>query len=68
MLFAISSTTFAEAVVNLIGVLYAINMHYPKKGNKTYNFIQQILLKIPGAALPPKVLTMHEKWLKSKKM
>ena len=66
MSMAISCDTFAEAVANFIGVLYAMNCKYPKRGCNTYNFIQQILLKVPGK-LPARVLSLHEKLLKKRK-
>lgn len=60
MCIAVSCDSFAEAVVNFVGVLSAMNCHYSKKGCNTYNFIQQILLTISGGKLPPKVLSVRE--------
>nr|NP_001014825.1 k31 [Danio rerio]AAW78558.1 unknown [Danio rerio] len=46
----------AQACAMMLGVIYVLNMAYPKKLKYFYEFIQKVLLKMDGERLSSKVL------------
>jgi len=57
----LASADFASAVADFLAVIYAMNLEYPSKGKRTYEFIQSVLLKLGTKKLSPKVLSLREK-------
>ena len=55
-----TSSDFAAAVADFIGVIYAMNLEYPG-GRHTYEFIQSVLLGIEVKKPSAKVLSVREK-------
>lgn len=51
----------AQACAMMLGVIYVLNMAYPKELKYSYEFIQKVLLKMDGERLSPKVLGLKNK-------
>jgi len=54
-----SSSDFAAAVTDFIGIIYAMNLQYPAR--HTYEFIQCVFLGIEVKKPSVKVLSVREK-------
>lgn len=50
--------SFPEAVCNLFGLLYVLNLDYPKSMKNTLNFIQRVLLGLGQNKLSPKLQSL----------
>lgn len=51
----------AQASAMMLGVIYVLNLAYPKELKYSYEFIQNVLLKMDGERLSPKVLGLKNK-------
>ncbi|XP_041840378.1 uncharacterized protein LOC121639284 [Melanotaenia boesemani] len=51
----------AQACAAMLGVIYALNLAYPKDLRRYYEFIQKVLMKLDGEKLSPKVLGLKNK-------
>ncbi|XP_033990326.1 uncharacterized protein LOC117497530 isoform X2 [Trematomus bernacchii] len=51
----------ARACAIMLGVIYTLNMAYPKELRYYYEFIQKVLLQMDGERLSPKVLGLKNK-------
>lgn len=51
----------ARACAMMLGVIYALNLAYPKELRYYYEFIQKVLLQMDGERLSPKVLGLKNK-------
>uniref|UniRef100_A0A3Q3MGW0 Uncharacterized protein n=1 Tax=Mastacembelus armatus TaxID=205130 RepID=A0A3Q3MGW0_9TELE len=51
----------ARACAMMLGVIYALNLAYPKELRYYYKFIQRALMQMDGDRLPPKVLGLKNK-------
>lgn len=51
----------ARACAMMTGIIYAMNMAYPKELRYYYEFIQKVLLQMNGDRLSPKVLGLNNK-------
>uniref|UniRef100_A0A8C9YHZ3 Uncharacterized protein n=1 Tax=Sander lucioperca TaxID=283035 RepID=A0A8C9YHZ3_SANLU len=51
----------AQACAMMLGVMYVLNMAYPKELKYFYEFIQKVLLQMDGERLSPKVLGLKNK-------
>lgn len=45
----------------MLGVIYALNLAYPKELRYYYEFIQKVLMGLDGEKLSPKVLGLKNK-------
>lgn len=50
-----------QACAMMLGVIYVLNMAYPKELKYFYEFIQKVLLQMDGERLSPKVLGLKNK-------
>lgn len=51
----------AQACALMLGVIYALNLAYPKLLRHYYEFIQKVLMGMDGEKLSPKVLGLKNK-------
>nr|XP_024660687.1 uncharacterized protein LOC112435901 [Maylandia zebra] len=51
----------AQACALMLGVIYALNLAYPKELRHYYEFIQKVLMGLDGEKLSPKVLGLKNK-------
>ncbi|KAM7006154.1 uncharacterized protein LKV04_002766 [Tautogolabrus adspersus] len=51
----------ARACAMMLGVIYALNLAYPKELRHYYEFIQKVLFRMDGEKLSPKVLGLKNK-------
>lgn len=51
----------AQACAVMLGVIYALNLAYPKELRHYYEFIQKVLMGMDGEKLSPKVLGLKNK-------
>lgn len=51
----------AQACAVMLGVIYALNLAYPKELRHYYEFIQKVLMQMDGEKLSPKVLGLKNK-------
>lgn len=51
----------AQACAMMLGVIYALNLAYPKELRHYYEFIQKVLMEMDGEKLSPKVLGIKNK-------
>uniref|UniRef100_A0AAX7T852 Uncharacterized protein n=1 Tax=Astatotilapia calliptera TaxID=8154 RepID=A0AAX7T852_ASTCA len=51
----------AQACALMLGVIYALNLAYPKELRHYYEFIQKVLMGLDGKKLSPKVLGLKNK-------
>ena len=47
-----------QAFCVLFGLIYALHLDYPKCMKNTFNFIQQVMLKLGRSELVPKIQTL----------
>lgn len=50
--------TLADAYVILLGLIYALHLHYPKHLANTFDFIQKVLMGLEDGKLKPRVLSL----------
>lgn len=51
----------ARACTLMLGVIYALNLAYPKQLKYYYEFVQKVLLRLESGKLSPKVLNLANK-------
>lgn len=51
----------AQACAVMLGVIYALNLAYPKELRRYYEFIQKVLMQMDGEKLSPKVHGLQNK-------
>lgn len=51
----------AQACALLLGVIYALNLSYPKELKYYYEFIQKVLMQMEGGKLSARVLGLKNK-------
>lgn len=51
----------AQACALTMGVIFALNLPYPKELRNFFEFIQKVVFQIESGALSPKVLTLKTK-------
>lgn len=47
-----------QAFCVLFGLIYALHLDYPKCMKHTFNFVQQVMLKLGKSQLSPKIQTL----------
>lgn len=50
--------TLAEAYEIILGLIYALHLHYPKDLANTFDFIQKVLMGLEDGKLKPRVLSL----------
>ncbi|XP_066510848.1 uncharacterized protein [Hoplias malabaricus] len=58
-----SIKSVAQACAVMLGVIYALNLAYPRELKYYYEFVQKVLMQMDGAKLSPKVLGLKNKIL-----
>uniref|UniRef100_A0A8C4ST76 Si:ch211-155o21.3 n=1 Tax=Erpetoichthys calabaricus TaxID=27687 RepID=A0A8C4ST76_ERPCA len=53
--------TVAIACAMMLGLIYALNLQYPKELKYYYEFVQKLLMQIDAKRLSPKVLGLKNK-------
>lgn len=51
----------AQACAVMLGVIYALNLAYPKELRHYYEFIQKVLMQMDGEKLSPRILGLKNK-------
>uniref|UniRef100_A0A671W8P0 Uncharacterized protein n=1 Tax=Sparus aurata TaxID=8175 RepID=A0A671W8P0_SPAAU len=53
--------SIARACAMMLGVIYALNLAYPKELRYYYEYIQKVLFRMDGEKLSPRVLGLKNK-------
>ena len=56
-------STIAKACALLLGLIYAVNISYPKQLRYTFEFFQKMLLELDSGKLSPKIHALKSKLL-----
>lgn len=56
--FVVDVHTLADAYVLLLGLIYALHLHYPKDLANAFDFIQKVLMGLEDGKLKPRVLSL----------
>ena len=62
----ISLPTFSNAVVFVFGLIYALNLAYPKAMYDTFDFIQKVLMGLDSGTLKHKLLALKNDLLRNR--